>query len=147
MSASVRVFMSLTLLACAIASPSESQEKDHESEIREVLSTYVSAWREADYERLAEIFAVENGSVMWVGGQGGDQQLNSMTWEEILARERRPQPEYGLEWEILSLDIVDGSVAVAKLEISRRGGGYIDFLVFYRISDSWRIVNKTFAVR
>ena len=84
---------------------------------------------------------------MWVGGQGGDQQLNSMTWEEILARERRPQPEYGLEWEILSLDIVDGSVAVAKLKISRRCGGYIDFLVLYRISDSWRIVNKTFAVR
>jgi hypothetical protein len=69
-----------------------------------------------------------------------------MTFDDVLER-RRPQPHYGLEWDVLALDVVDRKVAVAKLDISRSGGSYVDFLVLYKIAGEWRIVNKTFAVR
>ena len=70
-----------------------------------------------------------------------------MTCGEILARGRRPNAEYGIESEILSLDVVDGSLAVAKVEISREGGSYVDYLVLYRLASGWRIVTKTFVSR
>ena len=69
-----------------------------------------------------------------------------MTFGEVIERGRK-NPEYGLEWQVLALDVVDGTVAVAKVEISRKDGSYVDFLVLYMIAEEWRIVNKTFAVR
>ncbi len=123
-----------------------SQENTDEAEIRRVLADYVSGWREADVERLAGVFSLEAGSVMWVTAESGEEVLRSMTFREVLER-RKAQPHYGLEWDVLALDIVDRKVAVAKLHISRTGGSYVDFLVLYKIAGEWRIVNKTFAVR
>jgi hypothetical protein len=125
----------------------QAEGRDDEARIREVLSTYVSAWREGDVDRLARVFAAEHGRVMWLSGDGADQALASMTFQEILDRGSRPNPEYGLEWDVLSLDVLDGQLAVAKLYISRGGGSYIDYLTLQRIAGEWRIVNKTFVSR
>jgi hypothetical protein len=117
-----------------------SQESTDEAAIRHVLADYVSGWREADVERLAGVLAQE------ATAESGEEELRSMTFDDVLER-RRPQPHYGLEWDVLALDVVDRKVAVAKLDISRSGGSYVDFLVLYKIAGEWRIVNKTFAVR
>jgi hypothetical protein len=50
---------------------------------------------------------------MWPADDGG---LNTMAFEAALER-RRPQPEYGRTWEVQSLDVVDGRLAVGKLSI------------------------------
>ena len=121
-------------------------ETSDESRIREILADYVVGWREGDAERLARVFDLDAGTVMWTSSRTGEEKLSSMTFREILARQK-PRPEYGLQWRVLSLDVVDGRAAVAKLEISRKGGSYIDFLVCHKIADRWKIVNKTFAVR
>ncbi len=118
-----------------------------EALINEVLDIYVSAWREGDVERLSEIFAAEEGRVMWLTGNGADQHLASMTFQQVLDRGSRPNPEYGLEWDVLSLDVLDGALAMAKLDISRSGGSYVDYLALQKIAGEWRIVNKTFVVR
>lgn len=122
------------------------QEASDEDRIRKILNDYITGWREGDVERLSRVFAVEQGRVMWISDQSGKEELQSMTFGDVLKRQKS-QPQYGLEWEVLSLDIVDGKLAVAKLHISRAGGSYIDFLVCHKISGDWRIVNKTFVVR
>ena len=124
-----------------------AQETSDEGQIRQMLNDYIVGWREADGERLARVFAAKEGRVMWISKQSGKEILSSMTFGEILQRENKPQPHYGLDWEVLDLDIVDGRLAVAKLHISRAGGSYIDFLVCHKIAGEWRIVNKTFVVR
>ena len=83
---------------------------------------------------------------MWVSDNSGSERLGTMTFSDVLKR-RKSQPQYGLDWRVLSLDVVDSSVAVSKLHISRKGGSYVDFLVLYKIGERWRIVNKTFSVR
>ena len=70
-----------------------------------------------------------------------------MTFSEVLARGSRPQPEYGLRYEIQALDVIDDRLAVARVEQSRKGGSYVDVLVLYRIAGEWRIVTKTFVSR
>ncbi len=99
-----------------------AQETSDEGQIRQMLNDYIVGWREADGKRLARVFATKEGRVMWISEQSEKETLHSMTFGEILQRENKPQPLYGLDWEVLDLDIVDGTLAVAKLHISRKGG-------------------------
>ena len=123
-----------------------AQSVSDEDRIRTVLEHYVIGWREGDVERLGKIFAADEGRILWLSGNPGHETLTSMTFGQALQR-HRPQPEYGRTWNILALDVVDGRLAVAKLDISRDGGSYIDYLVLQKIAGEWRIVTKTFVVR
>jgi hypothetical protein len=123
-----------------------AQSSTDEQRIRAVLEEYVTGWREGDVERLGRIFAVDEGRILWLSGNPGQETLMSMTFGQALQR-RRPQPEYGQTWRILTLDVVDEQLAVAKLDISRAGGSYVDYLVLQKIAGEWRIVTKTYVVR
>ncbi len=136
------------LLAFVLAwSSATAQESPDSAQIRETIENYITGWRAGDLELLSRVFATEEGVVLWTSGAPGEEVLSRMTFSEILARGSRPKPQYGTEWEILSLDVVDGKLAVAKVEISRSGGSYIDYLVLQNLADGWRIVTKTFVVR
>lgn len=135
--------------ACTVAVLStalRAQGPSDEDRIRAVLEEYVSGWRDGNVQRLTNVFATGEGRLLWVTGPPGRDSLASMTLGQALER-RRPQPGYGSPWRVLSLDIVDGQLAVAKLEIARTGGSYVDYLVLYRIAGAWRIVTKTYVTR
>lgn len=116
-------------------------------QIREIVEGYIVGWRTADEDLLSQVFATDRGVLLWPSGDRGQEVLNGMTFGEILARGRRPNQAYGTTWSIRELDIVDGKLAVAKVDIARDGGSYIDYLVLYKLSDGWRIVTKTYVVR
>lgn len=123
------------------------QESSDVERIRETIERYVVGWRTGDLELLGEVFAVDEGVVLWRTGDAGQEALDGMTFGEILARGSRQNPKYGEPWEILSLDVVDKQLAVAKVDISRNGGSYVDYLVLYKLAEGWRIVTKTFVTR
>ncbi len=137
----------LAALAVAPAAAAMPPAGTDEKAIRAIIADYVQGWREADPKRLSRVFALEEGRVLWLAERSGKQVLASRTFEKILQRPRKAQPEYGLEWEVLDLDVIDGKLASAKVRISRRGGSYIDLLLLHKIEDEWRIVTKTFVSR
>ena len=137
--------LALVMLAGPYTPPAQAQATDEET-IRRLVEDYVRSWREADVERLAQLFALDEGRVMWISEHAGTQKLRSRTFRAVLAQ-RRPQPEYGLHWQVLTLDVIDGELAVAKVLISRSGGNYVDLLVWHKRAGAWRIVNKTFVVQ
>ena len=47
--------------------------------------------------------------------------------------------------KILSVDIVDGKMAMVKLDFDTPKNHYIDYLVMYKRDSNWRIINKTFV--
>lgn len=133
-------------LCLAVTAPGlHSEGLSDEERIQQLLSEYVAGWREGDQERLANVFA-KKGTVVWVSDQSGRQELESMTFEDVLNRQKL-RPGYGQNWQLLSLDVVDGQLAVAKVDISRSGGSYVDVLVCQKIAEQWRIVHKSFVVR
>jgi hypothetical protein len=139
----------LTISAMALsiwAGASIAQVPTDKEAIHQVLEDYIVGWRDGNAELLSRAFATESGTIMWVGSQDDQQVLQSMTFEAAIAR-GKSNSSYGLEWQVLSLDVVDSSVALAKLDISRSRGSYIDFLTLYKIDGSWKIVNKVFASR
>jgi len=136
-------FVMTSLLAIVVTTvPVKAQETQAEAAIHDVLANYVQGWREADPDRLGHVFDPA-GSVLWTSADS----VGAMTFAEILARESRPQPEYGLDWSVESLSVVDDRLAVAQVDISRKGGSYLDVLVLYNVAGSWRIVSKTFVSR
>lgn len=124
-----------------------AQEPSPEAQIRATVEHYIVGWREGDLDRLAEAFASESGVVLWRSGDPGEETLAGMTFADIIARGSRPNPPFGTDWEIVELDVVDDQLAVARVDIARRGGRYTDVLVLYRLAEGWRIVTKTFVVR
>lgn len=138
----------LTLsLAAAGSAPGAAQAGADSVEIREVVEGYIVGWRTADEALLAQVFATDQGVILWPSGDPGEETLSGMTFGDLLARGRRPNPAYGESWRIRELDIVDGKLAVAKVDISREGGSYVDYLVLYKLGGGWRIVTKTYVVR
>ncbi len=123
-----------------------AQETTDKELIHKMLSNYVEGWREGDEAKLRSVFALDEGRVVWIATADGKEKLQAMTFEKIVQRGKK-QPAYGLEWDILALDIIDGRLAVAKLEISRKGGSYVDILTCHKIEGQWRIVNKAFVTR
>lgn len=112
--------------------------------ISKVVENYIVGWRHGDVELLSQVFALQEGRVLWIRKEADDEQLNSMTFQEILEK-RKPQPEYGKEWKILSSEVINGKLAYSKVFISRKGGHYIDLLVLQKLNGQWRIVTKTFV--
>ena len=133
------------MLGAYLRAGQAGQQTDDEAAIRKVLEDYIVGWREADVPKLATVFDAE-GRVMWLSGDPGSERLNTMTFAEILKR-CRPSPDYGKEWRVESLDVLDGRLAVAKVQISRAGGHYVDYLALHKLAGGWRIVNKTFVMR
>ena len=137
--------LALTLLLATVTSAVPAEEASDPNQVRKVLEDYVVGWRDGDVDRLASVFAVKEGRVTWVAEESGSEVLRSMTFEKVLER-MKPHPQYGLKWEVLSLDVVDSSLAVAKVRISHKASNYyIDYLVLEKIAGEWRIVSKTFV--
>lgn len=129
------------------SSSTSSAPNVEESQVRQVVGDYIEGWREADAERLSQVFALDNGHVIWLSDKDGSETVESMSFGDIVSRDKEPNPEYGRNSEILALDVVDDKLAVAKVEISFSKGNYIDYLVLYKVGDDWRIATKTFVTR
>ena len=138
------VAVSTVLLGLLVSSGAAAQDHSDEAQIRRVLQAYVEGWKAGDAERLGEVLA-PNGTVMWTSETDGVETLQTMTFAAIIER-GRSQRVYELT-SVVSLDIVDETLAVAKVDIERAGGSYIDYLVLYKLGEEWRIVNKAFVVR
>jgi hypothetical protein len=136
----------VTAASVALSCPLTGQELPDDVQVRQVLERYVNGWRDGDVQRLSGVLATDEGRVFWLAGAAGQDTLKSMTFAQAL-RNRRPQPDYGRNWSVAGLDIVDGRLAVARLHISRREGSYVDYLVLHRIAGQWRIVAKAFVLR
>lgn len=140
------VIVAISCFALSAGQPAWAQDGEARDEVERVLADFVQGWRDGDAETLARVFALDAGYVQWVSGDGDDERAAAMTFRDIVARDR-DHPDYGLSgWEIVSLDVVEGELAVAKLAIHEGGVVNVDYLVLYRIAETWKIVSNTFVI-
>lgn len=136
----------LLVAALAIAPPSPLEAQDARAEVEAIVDDFVRGWRDGDAETLNRVFALDAGFVQWVSGQGDEQQASAMTFRDIVARDKT-HPNYGLpHYEILSLDVVENRMAFAKVAIPDGETMNYDYLVMFRVADSWKIMSNTFVV-
>ena len=125
----------------------QAEETGDEAAIRHVVAEYVAGWRDGDVERLAKIFALDHGHIIWRGSDDAGEIIQSVSFGEALER-RKTNPGYGMPYRIESLDVIDGVLAVVKFNVERAGkGSYIDYFTLYKVNGEWKIVVKAFASR
>ena len=78
----------ICLIFCA-PSVTFADEMSDEAAIRHVISEYIAGWSGGDAERLAKIFDVDHGYVIWRAGEGDSQQVKSISFSEALQNRRQ----------------------------------------------------------
>ncbi len=58
-------------------------------QVRSLLAEYVNGWRDGDVARLARVFATEEGRVLWLAGDPGNETLRSMTFAQAVRCDSR----------------------------------------------------------
>lgn len=111
------------------------------AQVVDAVATYVRGWREGNVPLLRQALAPE-GVILWTGDEG----LQTMTFEDALAR-RRPNEGYGVPWRLGTVRIIDGRVATVEVEIRRESLEYTDMLTLYKIDGRWMIVAKAYTFR
>ena len=98
--------------------------------------------------RLFSAFDTEFGHVKMLqqDPETGDQTLRVVSLEEFVGYFKQATND---TWEgkVLSVDIVDDTMAMVKLDFKTSKTHYIDYLVMYKRNGQWKIVNKTFVAR
>lgn len=91
-------------------------------------------------------FLRETGGMVYVREKDGVEALHSVPIREAIKHWTASSPAES--WgRVRSVDIVDGKMAIAKVEMLFHGTVYIDLLSLYKVNGAWKIVNKTFVRR
>jgi hypothetical protein len=109
---------------------------------------YFNGAANGDQKLLSEAFDVEFGDVKMisVNKETGKETIRAVPLKEFAGYFKKATKD---TWEanILSVDIVDGTMAMVKLDFDTPKTHYIDYLVMYKRENVWRIVNKTFVAK
>jgi len=136
----------------------QSSEMDDRVAITRVLACYHAALHECDAEQFHKMWH-PRGVLLGVGPDGA---VVARTAEEFVAGvvSRGTSPEYAKHDKVLSIEVVDGTCASAKVQIALPPAPnsptpttqpvlYTDFLTLLKDASidggSWRIIAKTFS--
>jgi hypothetical protein len=136
----------IALIASSIAATTLLAQKDagntDEQAIREAVGDYFRGVTQADRSLLEKAWDVPSGHMKWVArGATGKEEVKVMPIAAAIERwASRAQPDASSQ--VLSLDIVDGKMAVVKFQFIVRKTDFTDFLSLFKVNGEWKIINK-----
>lgn len=139
-------FISLFFLHSLNAQAESVINNDHQDVINTAYN-YFNGVSNGDQALLAKTFAMDYGHMKMVSidKETGQEYIKTVPFKEFAGYFNTPTKD---TWQanILSVDIVDGKMAMVKLDFDTPKTHYVDYLVMYKINNQWRIVNKTFTM-
>ena len=111
----------------------------------ETAYNYFNGAANGDQKLLLSAFDLEFGHVKMinVNKDTGKETIRTVSLKDFSGYFKKATQD---KWvaNILSVDIVDGKMAMVKLDFDTPKTHYIDYLVMYKRENEWRIINKTF---
>lgn len=139
-------FISLSLLLSLNAHAKAVINDDHQAVV-DTAYNYFNGVSNGDQALLAKTFDMDYGHMKMVSidKETGKEYIKVVPFKEFSGYFKTPTKD---TWQanILSVDIVDGKMAMVKLDFDTPKTHYVDYLVMYKINNQWRIVNKTFTM-
>jgi hypothetical protein len=121
--------------------------KDHQAVIKTAYN-YFNGVANGDQALISKAFDLDFGHVkmITVDKETGKETIRTVPLKEFAGYFKKATKD---KWvaNILSVDIVDGKMAMVKLNFDTPKTHYIDYLVMYKRNNEWRIVNKTFIAK
>ncbi|MCU0437515.1 MAG: nuclear transport factor 2 family protein [Raineya sp.] len=119
--------------------------------IQEALDNYFQGYIENDSVILKKSFELQHGHMKGVmKSQASQDSLWARNFDGVVRRWATKTPFTDVQkkksyYKILSIDIVENKMAVAKIKIQLAERLFIDYLSLYKINGTWKIVNKIFV--
>ena len=124
-----------------------SRMTEDEREIREVVQMYFEGVSRCDATILSEAWDAEVAH--WKGIEHDESRLQFVRVEpvtESIVRWSQGTPVES-KGEIVSVDVIDGQLAIVKFDFHLGDQNYLDVLTLYKLNDSWKLINKVFVSR
>lgn len=130
----------------------QAQDTD-KSDIDKAIRNYFEGYMTGDMKKLVLAFDTTSAHLYAMKAEAGKSITTPHKLNEVVKRwvknvEKKPYTEAEIKesyYKTLLLDITDGKVAMAKIEIKLGQKTYYDYLSLYKMNVGWRIVSKTFA--
>jgi hypothetical protein len=139
-------FISLFFLQSLNAQAESVINNDHQDVVNTAYN-YFNGVSNGDQALLAKTFEMDYGHMKMVSidKETGQEYIKTVPFKEFAGYFNTPTKD---TWQanVLSVDIVDGKMAMVKLDFDTPKTHYVDYLVMYKINNQWRIVNKTFTM-
>ena len=118
-----------------------------ERQVREVVERHFAAVLKGDAEALKKVWDADAGHVKAVDArQRGAESVAVEPAAKAIER-WAAQPSPDARGTVLSVDVVRGTLAMARTEMVWRGARYEEFLTLLRVNGQWRIVDKVYTVQ
>jgi len=139
--------MTIAFFALFLTLPSHADSvtgKEYQAVV-DTAYNYFNGAANGDQELLAKAFDLEFGHVKMisVNKETSKETIRTVPLKEFAGYFKKATKD---TWtaNILSVDIVDGKMAMVKLDFDTPKTHYLDYLVMYKRENEWRIINKTF---
>lgn len=138
----------LCVTALLFILPAHADEASDKAAIKAAVFDYFHGQGEANKERLFRAFAAEHTTMVGVtDNDEGKQVIRS--WKDMTSVlnswAANENPAGGdRDGEILSMDMVDGRLAVVLFRSTNR---FYDALTLSKVNDEWKIIGKAFVLQ
>lgn len=139
----------LTLLSFATFAQKKQEDKDL---VRQKVESYYKGYLNNDAKEIVAAFDLENGHLKALQKDTATQKefVRVYPMEQVAERWANKTPFTDAQkavsyLKILSMDILQGELAVVKVELKSGEKLFIDYLSLYKINEEWKIVNKVFV--
>lgn len=129
-----------------------AQEKSNDSyQIINTIENYFYGYIERDGEKLKKAFDTENGT-MKIPSKGTDKESFTNNYFKDIIPKWASRPKLSAAeikdcaLQILDLDIVEGKMGSAKINMKVGDTTYIDLLSLQKINQEWKITNKIYII-
>lgn len=140
------VSVAVVVVIGGVPLPSLAAETDDVEQVREAVFNYFKGASGSDLALMEKAWDKPNAHMKYISknDQGVDE-VQVIPIAEMFERwSKKSSP--GAKGSVLSMDIVDGRMAVVKFEFVTTDKVYIDYLSLYKINGEWKIVNKIFII-
>ena len=118
-----------------------------EREVRETVERHFAAVIKGDADALKKVWDADAGHVKAVDGRRRSGETVAVEPVSRAIERWAAQPTPDARGTVLSVDVVRGSMAMARTEMLWRGGRYEEFLILLRVNGQWRIVDKAYVAQ
>jgi len=112
----------------------------NDAAIRHVLNDFITGWREGDAKLMDDAANLEHGHAIWLATNDENPTVTSTTFGKMIEG-LQPHPDYGVPYEILSINIVGDELAFANIAAQQGDRGTIlDYFTLMKVDDRWEVI-------
>jgi len=102
-----------------------------------VIGSHMAAVKSADQKAFAQVWDTQSGRSTAIDG-------DRIRAEPILVAFQRwaANPDSGMTWKLNKVDVIDGRLATAKVQMTWHGQKRIEYLTLARTHGQWKLVGK-----